>query len=148
MTREEILTMKPGRELDGLIHWKVFNCTHKVHVHTFTSKDNPYKQSIVEIIDTHTEKPIPHYSRSIAAAWEVVEKIVTRMNDYPVDGFKWSGPLYKPNTNYLTNEGYPLGTVCWYVIVQSDNIGRHAVCAETAPEAICRAALFATLGGD
>lgn len=146
MTREDILVMEPGRELDALVAERVMGWTG---IWTNGKSYMAYHPCEQEMSVGEAERsPIWPYSTDIASAWGVVEKMAARMNNYPVDGFKWSGPLYKPNTHYLTSEGYPLGTVCWYVLVQNDNIGRHIVCADTSPEAICKAALLATLGGD
>ncbi len=80
-------------------------------------------------------------STDIAAAWQVVEVMTARMG-YDNIGFLWQGPLFKPEHRYMTAEGYPLGTTCWYVILETDGY-RGAVCADTAPLAICRAALQA-----
>lgn len=85
---------------------------------------------------------LPHYSTDIAAAWDVVEKMVARTG-YAEPGFQWVGPKFKPTTEYLTNEGYPLGTTCWYVLVVSPVGWRRFFCAPTAPHAICLAALKA-----
>lgn len=88
--------------------------------------------------------PAPPYSRRIECAWTVVEKMVGRMG-YANPGFGWTGPLYKPENQYLTNEGYPLGTTCWYVMVIKDG-ERKFICADTAPMAICKAALWVVSG--
>jgi hypothetical protein len=116
--------MKPGRELDALIAEKVMGL--------FTNGEPDFG---------YTYETIPPYSTDIAAAWEVVEKMVSRMG-YGDLHFLWEGPIFKPEDKYLTAEGYPLGTTCWYI--RLENAGRrHIICAPTAPHAICLAALRA-----
>src|SRR4051812_31696517 len=78
---------------------------------------------------------VPRYSASITAAWTIVEKMVERYRSNPHEVFDWHGPIFKPKSRYLTREGYPLGTECWYVIVEVGG-SRNTVCAETAPLAI------------
>lgn len=90
--------------------------------------------------------PVPFYSTDIAAAWQVVEHMIALV-EQDIYGLgdrerrlRWVGPIYKPRDQYLTQEGYPLGTTCWDV--QVDAFGWHLhICADTAPLAICRAAL-------
>lgn len=44
------------------------------------------------------------------------------------------GPYFKDEESYLTNEGYPLGTTCWYYVVAA--FGRiEFMCAKTEHEA-------------
>lgn len=74
-------------------------------------------------------------------AWQIVENMVSRMG-YLNLGFEWRGPLFKPEHHYLTNEGYPLGTTCWYVFLECNGM-RYTICAKTAQNAICMAALKA-----
>ena len=51
----------------------------------------------------------------------------------------WSGPKLKDKTHYLTAEGYPLGTTCWYVKVAMS--GRVKFCCADTPIGAVRAAL-------
>ena len=46
-----------------------------------------------------------------------------------------SGLRFKDENYYLTNEGYFLGTTCWYVIVEADGHRRYC-CADTPWEAL------------
>jgi hypothetical protein len=82
--------------------------------------------------------PVPPYSTDIAAAWQVVERMTARMG-YDDPHFDWVGPLFKPEHRYLTEEGYPLGTTCWFVRVEDRGFIHH-VCADTPELAICLAA--------
>ena len=84
---------------------------------------------------------LPHYSTDIAAAWEIVKLMTDRMG-YNSSGFNWMGPLFKPEHHYLTQEGYPLGTTCWFVRLESDGYIQN-ICADTPEHAICLAALKA-----
>jgi len=58
MTRDEILAMEPGRELDALVAEKVMGWTH-------------YREEWGGVVPDS----ISHYSTDISAAWEVVEKM-------------------------------------------------------------------------
>ncbi|MFD1776671.1 BC1872 family protein [Paenibacillus rhizophilus] len=65
LTREEILAMEPGRELDELICNQIFELEMVAHV---------------------------HYSTDISAAWEVLEKMKQRWHDFNIGRHngKWS----------------------------------------------------------
>ena len=58
MTTEEILAMPAGRELDALVRWHVMN-------------DGKASDVIFNVDSVNC----PHYSTSIAAAWEVAERL-------------------------------------------------------------------------
>jgi hypothetical protein len=45
---------------------------------------------------------------------------------------------FKGPDQYLTNEGYPAGTVCWYVLLEADGL-RLFVCADDPATALERA---------
>lgn len=67
MTREEILAMKPGEDLDALIELHLFDKTRSMYF-----------------------KPTK-YSTSISAAWEVVEKIKQEMQDVTIHDDPYQG---------------------------------------------------------
>jgi hypothetical protein len=48
---------------------------------------------------------------------------------------------FKPETQYLTAEGYPLGTTCWYVIAEV-NGARKYCCGDTPGDALRAAGDF------
>ena len=80
MTREEILNMPAGREMDALIAENVFN----VFVHRLNG--SAFSVSMLN--------EIPHYSTDISAAWEVVEKLHKENDIFDVwhekdTGFDW-----------------------------------------------------------
>jgi hypothetical protein len=100
MTRDEILKMPAGREMDALIMEKVFN--RKV-------SDGKVKSTV-----SNRNVSILNYSIAIFSAWMVVEKM-----GYPII---WQEPDF---------------WVC--------SFGNYRATADTAPLAICRAALLASL---
>lgn len=70
-------------------------------------------------------------------AWPIAEKCARRMG-YKHSGYRWEGPLFKPEDHYLTTEGYPLGTEGWFVHLEA--CGRIlSVVADTPALAVCRA---------
>jgi hypothetical protein len=46
-----------------------------------------------------------------------------------------SGPHFKDAGRYLTHEGYPLGTTCWYVRLEIDGLIR-LCCADSREDAV------------
>lgn len=118
MTRDEILAMNPGRELDRLVAEKVMN--KRVH---FT---RPWGWLYAEQ-DVNRWTNVKHYSTDISAAWEVRQhihktiggtKIISVCDEFPEECQIWDGRRYI------------------------------SVRANTVPEAMCMAALLAVLGGE
>lgn len=121
MTREEILGMEAGRELDELISKEVFknikaqgcsNCLDNLH--GCIGSPN-YPKCYISLA--------PYYSTDISAAWEAVEHLKTKGIYGRVDVCK---------SNYA---------VCF----QDDNLYNFCLNAKTAPLAICRSALLAVV---
>ena len=60
-------------------------------------------------------------------------------------GFKIGSPTYKPEQDYMTSDGYPLGTTIWFMRVQLFGRMKYAFgesfcdCAWDANEMICQA---------
>lgn len=54
------------------------------------------------------------YHADMGLAWPLREMIAVWENGYNNTVSDFIGPNYKPDTNYMTNEGYPLGTTVWY----------------------------------
>ena len=77
----------------------------------------------------------PAYSSDIAAAWSVVEKLVR------ADDLYFGAPHYKSRRQSLGPLGYPVGTECWYCVINSKTFNKVVICADSAALAICRAAL-------
>jgi hypothetical protein len=82
----------------------------------------------------------PPYSEDITAAWSVVEKMVRS------DDMYFSAPHYKAKRQSLGPLGYPVGTECWYCVLNNKTFNKVVICADTAPLAICRTALVCIRG--
>jgi hypothetical protein len=121
MTRDEILKMEAGREMDALIHWLFF----------ITNKDDGYSHW-----KENTQLIIYYYSIDIAAAWKVVEKVTdvdSETNKFRIDKLEWAGPWQAMFVDEYYNITNGKEGKCFDVI------------ADTAPLAICRAALLAVM---
>jgi hypothetical protein len=127
MPRDEVLGLKPGRELDALIAEKVmgFRCV--------VDKGNGNVSWIAYGVYGETHTPpmawkkwnykVPPYSTDIAAAWEVVEKMSEQWPQYQLAKIE---------------DG-------WSVMWGFDGYGWPEATGKTAPEAICKAALLAVM---
>jgi hypothetical protein len=138
MTHEEILAMKPGRELDCLVAEKFFG----YKVEWLPNPRHPHEHGKNVAIEPMTCSPphlfkgwwcptyweIPHYSTDIAVAWQVVEKMQER---------DWMGVMISPAMGH--------GWKGWAVNFGGDD---SLVYGETLPEAVCKAALLAVMGSD
>jgi hypothetical protein len=120
MTREEILNMPAGREMDALIAEKVLNLM----------VDYEFEEPFVPALrDKYDEWGyLPNYSADIAAAWEVVEKM--RMAIIPKDGGGWFAAIEQDFDETL---GYYERQVSYWIT------------ADTVPLVICRTALLAVM---
>jgi hypothetical protein len=124
MTRDEILNMPASREMDALVAEKVmeFGVMRWINHPTYDPK-----------IITPVEMELPHYSTDISAAWQVLEQLRDPSESEP--DF-WS----------ITDAGIEQGWIVENIWAHHDgDIPNFAVQAETAPLAICRAALLAVL---
>ena len=134
MTRDEIMTMEPGRELDTLVVELVMGWTRKEFPgqdpNSLWNDEFIFKAMQAEGF-THDDGTgewirVPPYSTDIAAAWTVVEKLATI-----------EGPV----------------SVCWGIYATNDDKATvttmfgpgPSIRAETAPLAICKAALLAVM---
>lgn len=126
MTREEILSLPAGRELDALVAKRVMR---------WTWASEWYEKGIPDWL--------PHYSSEIAAAWEIVEKLVER---------GWYFEIRTPSRVYKTVD------ITWHSRIRdaehgtwdryggdSDGVIGDDLRAETLPLAVCRAALLAVM---
>lgn len=136
--------LKPGKELDALVAEKVMGidltapCNGEMEIYYTTpycvkcgyefSKDD-YRYG------PHTYNP-RHYSTSIAAAWEVVEKLNLSVVQWEK---KWLVVEFGYGISDYSN--YPLQTEPWLLIEESFYGVEDYTIAETAPLAICLAAL-------
>jgi hypothetical protein len=137
MTREEVLAMEPGRELDALIRQRIFNWNYPSYeqMKSMAEKQWEVQPECIHFMsdfdawkvdgDFYWEYRSPRYSTDISAAWEVVEKpeIMDRyqIGVYPTSFVKWVARKYMPGGKDCT------------------------VQADTAPEAICKCVLLAIL---
>lgn len=126
MTDEEIRALPAGRELDALVAEQVMGWkrVEKGHVYFWRTKE-----MVAELLREHPDVlavdyfPCPYFSTEIAAAWEVVEELARRCwhlsLDYPSGNSRWE----------------------WMACFRPQPPGSF-VYADTAPVAICRAALL------
>ena len=120
MTRDEILNMEAGREMDTLVAEKVMGFPVKIGDIT----GEPYHAQF--------GYSMPNYSTNIAAAWMVVEKL---QNQYPAFNLVWVKlQILKPEIALRR---------AWRANFQGSTLSD--AFADTAPLAICRAALLAML---
>jgi hypothetical protein len=133
MTRDEILNMPAGREMDALIAEKVMGWFWKTEGYTrlgFMEGDR-FRYGVVRgggTADEYTSN-LPNYSNDISAAWVVVRK----------------HPHYFSlvRSNETGWRPAPWGAMLWLCRFYAP--GKFEAKAETAPLAICRAALLAIM---
>ena len=113
MTREEILRMEAGPELDRLVAEQIMGWRE--------GQDTLKLQGGMGILG---EKALPRYSTDIAAAWEVVEAL--REKEFVIDILG----LLEDFIVKIWNEN------------ESEGLSIAKASAEQAPLAICRAALI------
>jgi hypothetical protein len=138
MTRDEILNMPEGEEIDRLVAEKVMGWhieTDKQGWRSWRDKDGNYQNAVApydgyeDQEDFHTIKW--HPSESILWAWEVVEKL--------------GGDKHR-QWYLCTNFSSEFGNQIYAEIYEHMDESEIVICsatAETAPLAICRAALLA-----
>ena len=134
LTREEIMNMKPGRELDALAAEKVMGWRKK----TFPGGGGGFtawvdeNEKVMKLISNSTMSETCYRcdyfrpSTDIAAAWEVVEKMSEQWPQYQLAKIE---------------DG-------WSVMWGFDGYGWPEATGKTAPEAICKAALLAVMDGE
>ena len=125
--------MNAGRELDALVAEKVMGWQEFPYL---ILSDDRLSYCPPGPVHISTVREVPPYSTSIAAAWEVVEKL-RAMNS--------TLELYSPGA--LVNDEMGIHAVEWQATFKSweEPWGPHgpSVEAQTAPHAICLAALKA-----
>ena len=134
MTRDEILNMPAGREMDALVaefvmEWLPNPGPAKISpIRGFFRQGKKHLEWMsMEDVDSMSpeDKIVPHFSTDIAAAWLVVEKIT--------DPHQMTQEMMQNMVN--TKFGY------WW-----DQANLWAMTALEAAEAICRVALLAVIG--
>lgn len=122
MTRDEILNMPAGREMDALIAEKVMGFYFNTYGKSFTGKKYPGWHNLNQLL---------HYSTDIAAALEVMEKMANK------PGASWC-----IETHY-----YKDGTVMYWVIYKpyKNATFAHVYEDKSLPFAISKVALLAVM---
>lgn len=117
--------MEAGRELDALIAEKVMGKTVRSKNEVTNNAFKPEYDELVVDLGNERYEFIRHYSTDIADAWKVLKKLIQLGAEINVGFYKqWDCSI-----------DYPIG--CNWLVQ-----------AETAPLAICLAALEAVGGGD
>jgi len=136
MTRDEILAMEPGRELDVLVAEEVMGFDVVEDPESAICGGSRVSGGLWVIIERdyhewgHKVDQSEPYSTDIAAAWEVVEKMDERK--------RWVHIRSSMDQN-LKERGWAVDMGRWW------NRTRLGVWARTVPEAICKAALLAVM---
>ena len=127
LTREQILAMPAGRELDNLIV--------KYVLRKATSKDRPNWYLISGTTSSSVQEwvKIPRFSKDISAAWEVVKKL---------EGSHYFHCSRLHGQSYQSIQGNGYGVD----FERTDGEGFSNAEAHTLPEAICKASLLAVRG--
>ena len=148
MTRDDILNMPEGREMDALISKMIFETPHM----ELEDAGCPYcgsemwhgkERARCSQCNEWRYSPYKDYSTDIAAAWDVADKINRMIAENILE--------LENDYNYLTLEcvgytsGYAASFDClldheWFEDITNY---KYAARADTAPLAICRAALLA-----
>lgn len=142
MTRDEILNMQAGREMRRAIAENVYKWKLEQN-HGFAGGNFWVGDGC--LFGNRRESDLPEWDTDITAAWEVVEKISEMLFSEKLsisDGY-----------NYLTLSrlGYKTGYAASFDCIFNDNWYediteyKFAARAETAPLAICCAALLAVM---
>jgi len=152
MTKEEILAMEAGEELDELVArqimeqvpcdgWKPisFGMAGGMALQKTCSHEDGkcYPTQVISQLGGIVGG-CPQYSSEIKVAWKVVEKVCNWNNGDAMLTLKGQGKNPTPLEDDDTGE--------WWEATIGDNSGREwQVEGKTAPEAICKAALMAKL---
>lgn len=139
--------MKPGRELDALVAEKVMECKLLTEVHPYYPKVKLFDCGCKNHIHGDRNRQgsgLRKYSTDISSAWEVVEKLtddnaerfeLTRLQQYP---------LPREHKDWCAEQGMNgPGYSQHYVAIVGYGRDEIRVIADTAPHAICLAALKA-----
>ena len=126
LTREQILALPAGRELDALVAEKVFGLAVD-RVQFATADTTGYKS------DDGFRYPVPRYSRDIASAWGVVDKLTKDGYAFQFNAMAECGARFDPTGD----DG------CWedWEVQHEDQ----ELPLESAPLAICQAAILTIL---
>ena len=139
MTKEEIMAISPGRELDALVAEKVMGLETYRSLEEWKLKGMPHIENWSNAVSYpayyhpiyELATVVPYYSTNVYEAWEVVEKMKA-----PFGVFKHI------NGGFIINWCY-----MFYSCSGCDNDCKEdaEIEAPTAPEAICKAAILISL---
>lgn len=139
MTRDEILNMEAGREMDALVATIIMGLeVHRLEKSYRGERSTPgskvpgeWIHHVLYVYHTPTSRnlDVSHYSANISAAWEVVEKLQAEPLEY------YFGINRTPSIPYEKT-----GRTHWHC-----ELGGKMGYADTAPLAICKAALLAVM---
>lgn len=87
-------------------------------------------------VDSYGPVVVP-YVGDLGDVLAVIQHYATQMGDERWT-YHWHGPNFKPVNKYLTSEGYPLGTTCWYVAITYRGYHEN-ICADTMQDAVIKA---------
>ena len=141
ITRDEILNMPAGREMDALVAEFVMGWlpnpgpAKNSPIQGFFRKGKKHLEWLfMEDIDSMLpkDKIVPHFSIDIAAAWEVVE------------GLKYNWNLCR-DVGKCGSDYETAGDMTYRFIYTAPGMPMEGITAGTAPLAICRAALLVKL---
>lgn len=148
MTRDEVLNMKAGVEMDAVVFANVFGkMAFRAQGGEWMVRERDYleKGDAYYVDENQNDVRLPRYSSDILAAWEVVERINEMI-------FNDNLTLYD-DYNYLTlvhtgrTTGYAASFDCLLSDEWFEDISKYKYAArgDSAPLAICRAALLAVM---
>jgi len=138
MTRDEVMALEAGPELDALVAEKVMGW-HRAACSNWTERRSG--QPWLDVDSLSAANPFWSPSTDIAAAWEVVEKVrgwkpKVRGNTcacFAIDAPAVTGGLEKP----------AVWAAGWHDYAGWERAGSLEATADTAPLAICRVSLLA-----
>jgi len=130
MTKEEILAMEAGRELDIKVAKEVFNCFLIIEGNNVGCgcPNKPHK----DFSKPFYELSLMPYSTDISAAWQVAEKMVSSGYAFCFD---WASGKVATVIRCIFEENFS----------KAESEESEWIDGKTAPEAICKAALLTRL---
>ena len=144
MTRDDILKMEVGREMDALVAEKVMEWKRAHYDYVFWQQTaaEPLLRYCSSTLIMNNGDEIPNYyqpfhpSRDIAAAWEVVKQFRDKDS-------RWCPSIFWDDDDGLS-VGYWNADFTYYGDTSEEFKSDEAI-GGTAPLAICRAALLAVM---
>lgn len=121
MTKDQILVMKPGRELDALVAEHVFDW----------GKDKIYHELKMVRQDLSY---LPNYSTQIYSAWPIAVKFKISVINSEDDWYA-----------VVTDDIIHSDVIHRYTYEYKQVYGKHWALADNVPEAVCKAALCAVM---